>query len=371
MAVTLARGETFNPRRRWPWPWCGAGSCAALAGIVALATAASTALAQSGSAPPTTAGAPTQIAAGAGVMRLAQASIDKPKGSRKVAAKVLFGAARDAAPLRARAIGRYNRGCLAGAKALPVDGPAWQAMRLSRNRNWGHPALIAWLERFAISAKRYDGWPGLLVGDLAQPRGGPMLTGHASHQIGLDADIWLRPMPDRRLTRAERERISAVSMLARDKLSVDPNKWSLARARLIKRAASTREVHRIFVHPAIKKELCRTADQLGGSRRWLSKVRPWWGHHYHFHVRLGCPRGSPGCRPQSPVAASDGCGAELTHWFKRLQRAMRPKPKPKRPAKRRRPKPPITLAALPSACRIVLNAGTRPERSGNGRSASR
>src|SRR5918992_1908438 len=118
-----------------------------------------------------------------------------------------------AAPLAARAIGFYARGCLAGALPLPVDGPAWQAMRLSRNRNWGHPALIRFVERFAQDARQLDGWPGLLVGDLSQPRGGPMLTGHASHQIGLDADIWVTPLPRRRLSAGEREGISATPVV--------------------------------------------------------------------------------------------------------------------------------------------------------------
>ena len=129
-------------------------------------------------------------------------------------AKELFGAAKTPAPMAARAIGFYAKGCLAGAAALPIDGPAWQAMRLSRNRNWGHPELVALVEKLAVEAKAHDGWPGLLVGDLSQPRGGPMLTGHASHQVGLDADIWLTPMPDRRLTEKEREDLSATSMLA-------------------------------------------------------------------------------------------------------------------------------------------------------------
>ncbi|HJU33155.1 MAG TPA: penicillin-insensitive murein endopeptidase, partial [Hyphomicrobiaceae bacterium] len=92
-------------------------------------------------------------------------------------AKLLFGAAKSPAPMGARAIGFYAKGCLAGATALPIDGPAWQAMRLSRNRNWGHPKLVALVEKLAVEAKAHDGWSGLLVGDLSQPRGGPMLTG--------------------------------------------------------------------------------------------------------------------------------------------------------------------------------------------------
>src|SRR5437763_670085 len=89
------------------------------------------------------------------------------------AAKVLFG--REAAPTAgpAQAIGAYERGCLSGAVSLPGDGPNWQVMRPSRNRAWGHPVLIAFLERIAQKLPEV-GWPGLLVGDIAQPRGGPM-----------------------------------------------------------------------------------------------------------------------------------------------------------------------------------------------------
>ena len=127
-------------------------------------------------------------------------------------AKELFGAQKLPAQLAPQSLGFYSKGCLAGGVAIPVDGPHWQVMRLSRNRNWGHPNLIALLEKLAADGTKV-GWPGLMVGDLSQPRGGPMLTGHASHQIGLDADIWMNPMPDRRLTRQEREDTSAVSML--------------------------------------------------------------------------------------------------------------------------------------------------------------
>ena len=194
-------------------------------------------------------------------------------------AKELFGAVKYAGPLEARAIGFYAKGCLAGATALPIDGPAWQAMRLSRNRNWGHPNLVALVEKLAVEAREHDGWPGLLVGDLSQPRGGPMVSGHASHQVGLDADIWLTPMPDRRLTEQEREDLSATSMVADDKVSVDPKLWTDAHVRVLKRAASYASVERIFVHPAIKKAVCeappRTRPRLAAQDpRLLGPQRP-------------------------------------------------------------------------------------------------
>ncbi len=139
-----------------------------------------------------------------------------------------------------------------------------------------------------------------------------MRTGHNSHQLGLDADIWLTPMPDRELTRLEREEMSATMVVAEDRRDVDPKVWTPAHLAVIKAAALHPRVQRIFVNAAIKKALCRDA---GSDRAWLGKVQPWWGHDYHFHVRLRCPSDDPECVPQPPRPADDGCGKELDHWF--------------------------------------------------------
>jgi len=258
-------------------------------------------------------------------------------------AKELFGRKTEPVPLAARSIGFYSSGCLAGAVALPINGPTWQVMRLSRNRNWGHPTLIGFLERLAESAKKV-GWNGLLVGDMSQPRGGPMLTGHASHQVGLDADIWLTPMPDRKLSAEEREFMSAVNMVAEDRRDVESKVWTHTRTELIRTAAQDADVERIFVNAAIKKALCREA---GPDRSWLAKVRPWWGHDYHFHVRIRCPADNPDCHGQPPPAEGEGCGSELNWWFS--DGVLHPPPSA--PPKRTTP-----LAALPPACRQVLVA---------------
>jgi penicillin-insensitive murein endopeptidase len=294
----------------------------------------------------------TAVAAG---KKAVAKKVRKPTGPP---AKELFGAAKTPATMQARAIGFYAKGCLAGAAALPVDGEAWQAMRLSRNRNWGHPELVRLVRRLAAEARAHDGWPGLLVGDLSQPRGGPMLTGHASHQVGLDADIWLTPMPDRRLSAQEREDLSATSMLAADKVSVDPKVWTDAHARLLKRAASYPAVERIFVHPAIKKAMCDAAPK-DGDRTWLKKIRAYWGHYYHFHVRIGCPKGSTNCEAQPPLPGDDGCGKELEHWLA-LVKPKPPAAAPSPPAKPTPPKPGITLDQLPADCRAVLASGKEP-----------
>jgi penicillin-insensitive murein endopeptidase len=266
------------------------------------------------------------------------------------AARALFGQKTAPAALRARAIGSYARGCLAGATALPVDGENWQVMRLARNRNWGHPELISFLEQFAREVPKITGWSGLLVGDLSQPRGGPMLTGHASHQIGLDADIWLTPMPRKRLDSDDRENMSAVNMARSDWRDVNPKNWTPAHTRLIKAAASEPRVERIFVNPALKVALCREA---GSDKTWLNKVRPIWGHNYHFHIRMSCPPGVEGCSGQEPPNFGDGCGAELDGWVEKQYQAIFNPPKPK-PGPKPKPKPPMSLDALPAECRQVL-----------------
>ncbi len=266
-------------------------------------------------------------------------------------ARQLFGGTSTPAPLAARSIGGYARGCLAGAQPLAIDGPAWQAMRLSRNRNWGHPALIEYLQQLAVAGREQEGWNGLLVGDMSQPRGGPMLTGHRSHQIGLDADIWLTPMPDRTLSRQEREEISAVSMLQDGTRTISTARWSQAHARIIRRAASDERVARIFVHPAIKEQLCiwqETVEGADADSSWLRRVRPWYGHHFHFHVRLSCPAGMEGCVNQNPPPQGDGCGEELAWWLG---------PEPWQPSDSPAgPRPETMLSDLPNACRQVLVA---------------
>src|ERR1700682_5619446 len=265
----------------------------------------------------------------------------------KTPAKELFARKTTGAPLEARSIGFYTKGCLAGGVALPVNGKTWQVMRLSRNRNWGHPNLVHFLERFAEKVPQEAGWPGLLVGDLAQARGGPMLTGHTSHQVGLDADIWLTPMPTRSLTTDERETISPLMMVRDDRTDIDPKNWTPAHLKVIKTAAEDPTVERIFVNAAIKKALCREA---GADRAWLDKVRAYWGHDYHMHVRIHCPAGSTECEKQPPVPAGDGCGKELDYWFP--WSVLHPLPS-LLPAI---PEAPLTMADLPAACRQVLVA---------------
>ncbi|WP_222875776.1 penicillin-insensitive murein endopeptidase [Terrihabitans soli] len=271
----------------------------------------------------------------------------------KAPAKQLFGAEKLPNKLKSRSIGFYAKGCLAGAKPLAIDGPAWQVMRLSRNRNWGHPVLISTLEKLAAKVKAETKWPGLLVGDISQPRGGPMLTGHASHQVGLDADVWLNPMPKRTFTAREREDTSAVSMANAKFSGVNPKVWTPEHLKVIRLAATMPGVERVLVNPVIKKQLCTDAV---GDRSWLAKVRPYWGHDYHMHIRIGCPSGSDSCKAQAAIPGDEECGAPLDAWLKKVRKPDVPPPPPKDKPKPTPPPKPIMLSDLPGECRTVLEA---------------
>ncbi|KAB0677790.1 penicillin-insensitive murein endopeptidase [Aureimonas leprariae] len=292
----------------------------------------------------------------AALVALSAAGAPTGASAAEAPAKQLFGAETLPSDTATQSIGFYAKGCLSGGVGLPPEGRNWQVVNPSRNRRWGHPATIAFLERFAAKAAA-DGWTGLLVGDISQPRGGPMASGHASHQIGLDADIWFTPMPKRRLTMAERQPFQGPSMLKKGTFQVDDARWTPTHVKILRDAATDPAVQRIFVNPGIKRKLCQT---VGGDRTWLNKVRPFYGHDQHFHVRLFCQPGSPNCDGQADTGTGDGCGKELDYWF---NVALRPPPPPKPGAKPPKPRPPLTLAGLPNSCRTVLAApdkGTAP-----------
>lgn len=240
--------------------------------------------------------------------------------------------------------GAFSLGCVSGGAALALNGPGYQVMRPSRERYYGHPTMVRFVQSLARTVAA-AGWSDLLIGDMAQPRGGPMQTGHQSHQTGLDVDIWFLAAPAPVLSMNERESLSAVSMLD-DSGWRTGDRFTAREKDILRRAAQTPDVRRIFVHPAIKQTLCETA---GTDRDWLAKIRPWWGHHYHFHVRLHCPDGDAACVDQPPPGAGDGCDDTLAWWFsdeaRQQAEAMAKAPKTRTP---------IPLDALPAQCRAVL-----------------
>ncbi len=271
-------------------------------------------------------------------------------------AKDLFGAKQSGSHQRSQPIGTYAKGCGAGLVQLPESGPTWQAMRLSRNRNWGQPELVQYLMDLSGVARQI-GWAGLYIGDMSQPRGGPMKTGHASHQIGLDADIWMLPPKRVNLSRGERESLSSISVRTEDQTRVNGN-WTRAHQALLKAAASDPRVDRIFVAAAVKIAMCNSSTR--SDKAWLQKIRPLYGHNTHFHVRLKCPPGSSQCQTQKPTVAElskggDGCDETLNWWVTTYLDQLRNPPKPsKNKGSRKKTAREFTMTDLPKSCSGVL-----------------
>ncbi len=261
-------------------------------------------------------------------------------------AKNLFGAHTTGSTGFADPIGSYARGCAAGLIQLSETGDSWEAMRLSRNRNWGHPDLIESLINWSKKAKSY-GWGGLYIGDISQPRGGPMLTGHKSHQIGLDVDIWLKPKSDIPLSISERETVLPISMSKSRGAQVNDN-WTQNHHKVLRDISKDERVSRIFIFPGAKVKMCRDEK---GDKNWLRKVRPWWGHNYHIHIRIKCPDGASKCQNQYPPPRGDGC-KEAENWVKKI---FNPPP-PIRLRPKFKPRPEILISDLPKACLSVLMA---------------
>ncbi|MGV6988750.1 penicillin-insensitive murein endopeptidase [Testudinibacter sp. P80/BLE/0925] len=241
------------------------------------------------------------------------------------------------APVQGEAnpVGGYSNGCIIGAQPLALRGEGYQVIRAGKNRYYGHPELVDYLTRLGKKAKQ-AGLQNVLVGDMGMPAGGRFASGHASHQTGLDADIWLRfgPLSDKQALNP-----TATLMVNRKAQRVDEKVWTADQTTLIRLAAQDPKVDRIFLNPAIKLKLCQTVQ---GDRTWLRKIRPWFGHDAHLHVRLTCPQGASYCEAQAPVPSGEGCGAELMSWFE--------PPKPGSQANKPKTPPP-----MPQLCQMVLS----------------
>jgi penicillin-insensitive murein DD-endopeptidase len=245
-------------------------------------------------------------------------------------------------PGPAQAIGSTADGCLIGAVELPADGTGYEVIRLSRRRYFGHGDMVEFVEGLGRRAQA-AGLPLFYVGDMAQPRGGPLPFGHASHQTGIDVDIWLTADTRPGLPIAAREEPPLPSMIVAGATPrIDPAHFGKRQVTLLRLAAADPHVDRIFVNPVIKLALCRGFGGAAvGGTDWLHRLRPWWGHDDHFHVRLSCPASSPDCEPQNPIPDGDGCDAALENWTHHLA-------PPKAPAEPRAPK------TMPAACQAIL-----------------
>ncbi|EGU49330.1 penicillin-insensitive murein endopeptidase [Vibrio ichthyoenteri ATCC 700023] len=253
--------------------------------------------------------------------------------------------------LSPESIGSYANGCLFGAQALPLNGQGYQVLRSQNKRYYAHPDTINFVTQLGQQA-RNDLRTHLLIGDMSLPQGGRFSSGHSSHQTGLDIDIWFR-LADTKLSLNALKLPKPHSLVDMPAYKLIDKNWDNRHFRLVKMAAQDEQVARIFVHPVIKEKLCSTE---GGDRDWLRKVRPWWGHNYHMHVRLKCPSGDTHCVNQAPPPAGDGCGKEVASWQpKHNVKSLRPETKPAA-----QPKPkvvktkPKTKKIMPQQCQQIV-----------------
>jgi len=241
-----------------------------------------------------------------------------------------------------QAIGSYANGCLAGGTSLPLEGQGYQVLRSQRDRYYGHPEAIRFIERLAALSQQQLS-TRILIGDMSLPQGGRFSSGHSSHQTGLDVDIWLK-LADQELSKQQLAEPKPLSVVNLKQYQLLKDNWDERHFELVKLAANDTKVARIFVHPVIKHKLCVT--EVTQHREWLRKVRPWWGHHYHMHVRLKCPQDSKNCKSQPEPPLGDGCGEELASW--------KPQPKPAAPkvaATKAKKKPKV----IPIQCQQLLD----------------
>ncbi|BDH45047.1 penicillin-insensitive murein endopeptidase [Salmonella enterica subsp. enterica serovar Choleraesuis] len=239
-----------------------------------------------------------------------------------------------------QSIGAFANGCIIGAQPLPLESPNYQVMRTDQRRFFGHPDLLNFINRLSGQVSQ-RGMGTLLIGDMGMAAGGRFSSGHASHQVGLDVDIFLQ-LPKQRWTSEQLLRPQALDLVSASGREVVSSRWQPELDQLVKLAATDSDVTRIFVSPAIKQRLCEDA---GADRDWLRKVRPWFGHRAHMHVRLRCPADSLECQDQAPPPPGDGCGAELQSWFA-------PPAPGSTPPKKRTPPP------LPPSCQALLDNHT-------------
>ncbi|MBS9778475.1 MAG: penicillin-insensitive murein endopeptidase [Gammaproteobacteria bacterium] len=242
-----------------------------------------------------------------------------------------------------QAYGSYANGCMVGAQVLPASGEGYVDMRRNRGRYYGQPTLIRFIQELGRHTSEIYGKKHL-VGDMSQARGGRMNFGHSSHQVGLDVDIWMQTVDEHKAVNPYRDM----------KTIVDKAQGVLKRGSLDKPtrdalyfSATHPLVARIFVNPVVKWNLCQTERDT----RWLNKIRPWWGHDQHFHVRLSCPPNSADCKNQAPPPAGDGCNDGLYNWVDEQSGLITGRIKPKKRKKssqKRKPK------VLPSACVRIL-----------------
>lgn len=214
-------------------------------------------------------------------------------------------------------IGYYSDGKLQNASSLPLDGVGFVHLFRERNRNYGSRDLIEILETVALEFRNWNpDSERLQIGDISAKTGGT-ISGHASHQNGLDVDLayFRKNHHEQPLSFTTGFDESFVS----SKGAISSNFDTARSWKFLSLLIATGRIERIFVDSAIKREFCHyyhsgatsTADDFNSDgTEMLRHLRPLDHHDDHWHVRITCPADSPKCIPQTPpVPPGDGCNS--------------------------------------------------------------
>ena len=257
--------------------------------------------------------------------------------------KFLFALSLLAGVSHAASYGPYSRGCFTNGDSLPESGPGFFSIQRQRDTFHGHPDTVNFVKSLGQKAEQ-EKLGVVRVGNIAQKNGGPLYEHSVSHQSGLDVDIGY-------VFSKKKSGEVLVDVLKKDR-SINTKLFTKESERLIQLTAQDKKVQRILVNPIIKKKMCETYPD----QKWLRKLRPWWKHTDHMHVRLHCPKDSPECVKQSPVPAGTGCsGDQFEWWFSQEAEDMRTgkiKKGSGSSSKKKKPKP------YPAKCQEVL--GLKP-----------
>ncbi|MEM1415454.1 MAG: penicillin-insensitive murein endopeptidase, partial [Myxococcota bacterium] len=215
---------------------------------------------------------------------------------------------------RSRAVGATNRGWLASPARL-ASGPHLRVR--SPRRAHGTLELVDLVRWAATQVGEAHGGPGLLVGDLAGPRG-DRLRPHRSHRTGLDADLGFyltdaegTPLAVPRFIELDGEGLAEDREGNAVRFDVRRN-WALIAALL---GQDVTPVQYLMVIRPLKEALLREAERVGAPAWLRSRAeavvgpqrtgRGRWArfgtHVSHFHLRIYCPRDDlPRCKDKAP-----------------------------------------------------------------------
>lgn len=207
-----------------------------------------------------------------------------------------------------QAVGFYSKGSLINPSQLPNDGVGFLKLFQPRDRAYATQDLVTLIENAASAiALAFPGGERMQMGDFSQREGG-QISGHASHQNGLDVDV--KFFNHAHLEQDPMGTNGFDEIFVDEKNQVTPNYDFERNEALVKFVVDSGLVRRIFVDGNIKKAFCDRAKASGEYRddlEWLRRLRPLEGHQDHFHIRIACPTSSPNCVAQEEPPLGTSC----------------------------------------------------------------